>query len=470
MQTVGRVKDTGNESPYSKSVGAAMILHEYQERAVRFLIEKKRAGLFADLGLGKTLITLEALHQIFFDRLEVVSALVIAPLKVVYNVWPDEIAKWNYPFRYHIYHKKNRFIDPKAHLTLINYEGLSHLYKHNRDYKPDIVIFDESTFIKNQRTLRWRYANVMFADTPYIWLLTGTPAPNSIEDLWAQIYLLDRGKRLGYNITSFRNAYMMVQNPWASFKKWVPKKGSVSLVTKKIADITMKLDKAELAQSGKVPAVSYVEYPVILPPDKYVVYRELEREFHTLITGKPLTVTTAATLGVKLRQLASGIAYSDTGEPVILHQEKLDMLKTIVDSRPDTNFMIVVNFRCEAEVIQKHIRPKKSRIIYGNMDDKYVSETIELWNSGELPILIVHPASIGHGVNLQSGGDTLIWFGPTWSLEHWIQTNGRLARQGQKRPVTVITLVAVDTKDETVVSALKNKKALLKEIVKNDTK
>jgi len=431
------------------------IPHDYQVRARNFLLKRERAAIFADMGLGKTTIILDTLNHLMFGHLEIKRPLIVAPLKVAYNVWPNEIEKWddfkNIP--YHILHAKGRRKYSPGLITITNYDSIKWLYTNGEGWQYDCVIFDESTFIKNDSTMRWKLAYSMFGAAKRIYLLTGTPSPNGLLDLWGQVYFLDEGRRLGVTKTDYKNYWFIP--PYRGFK-WVPRKNAVHEIGGKLSDICLVLRRDLLSD---VPNVQYIQVPISLPEDVREAYREAQTTFVTELEGQTISAFNVGALGTKLRQIASGMVYTSEdkvkGERpyTVLHEEKLLMLKDMLDAT-DKPVLVAINFRCEADEIKKRFG---GEIIYGGVSAKKSKAIIDKWNSGKLKLLIAHPASLSHGVNLQHGGSQIIWFAPPWNLEHWMQFNARLNRQGQKKKVAIHTLVAKGTKDVRVASVLNEK-------------
>ncbi len=432
--------------------------HNYQKKAEQFLLARRRAALFADMGLGKTAIILNILHTLMFDYLEIERPLIIAPLKVAYNVWPNEIEKW-FQFQdipYHILHGKGRVENPPGLITITNYDTIPWLYTNDCWQQYDCVIFDESTFMKNETTKRWTMAFAMFAAVKRMYMLTGTPSPNGLLDLWGQIYFLDHGARLGYTKTDYKNYWFVP--PYKGFR-WMPRKNAVNEIGDKLSDICLVLRRDLLSD---VPDVQYIQVPVRLPEEAMEAYREAQSTFVTELQGQRISAFNVGALGVKLRQIASGIMYTEYDktvpakgkrEYIVAHEEKLLLLKDMLDAT-DKPVLVAINFKCEADEIKKRFG---GEIIYGGVSAKKSKAIINKWNSGKLNLLIAHPASLSHGVNLQHGGSQIIWFAPPWNLEHWLQFNARLDRQGQKKKVAVHTLVAKGTKDVQVARVLNEK-------------
>lgn len=432
--------------------------HKYQVKAVEHCLKYLVAALFLDLGLGKTVIVLTAIYNLLKGK-QIKGALVLAPLRVCHNVWPQEIAKWD-----HLKHlscgilhgpKKGDVLQEAHDVYVLNYEGLPWLIDQLADMPPsqwpfDMIVFDESTAIKNHQTKRFKMLKKIIDRFKRRIILTGTPAPNSLLDVWAQYYMLDDGDRLGSSHYWFRDSYFY-QSDYLGYK-WAPLPDSSTEISNKVRDITMRL-KAE----------DYLDMPKLftgqtlwkMSPKHCSKYQELERDFLAEIEGEVVTAVNAAALSTKLRQYVSGFVYQEDRQVLDVHNEKLDVLSEIVEGNPSENMLVSIQFRHEYKLIKK--RFKNAPVIYGGMSQSTTQSLIEKWNRGDIKILVVHPASIAHGVNLQQGGRMLIWFGIPWSYEHYSQMVGRLHRQGQDRPVINTFLVAKNTVEEDVVAALENK-------------
>ncbi len=438
------------------------IPHKYQERAVQFLLDRPRAGLFADMGLGKTAIILSTLHDLMFDYCEIQKPLIIAPLQVAYNVWPDEIRKWDFckDWSYHLIHNNGKQVPlPEKQLYITNYDSLPWFFQHAAHRGIDCVVLDESTFVKNHSTKRWQYVLAMFGAVERLYILTGTPSPNGLKDLWGQMYFLDEGKRLGVVQTDFNNNFFS-RNPYSPHK-FEPRKGAMDTIIKKISDITMTLRREDL---GEIPDVDYIDIKVKLPKKIMEMYEKFETDFIIEVANQKVATFNIVSLATKLRQIAQGFLILDGETIEHIHDIKLNMLEDLVKSRPDENFIIGINFRHEAKMLLD--RFPKARVIYGGTPIGARKKIIDMWNKGKLKMLIAHPASLGHGVNLQTGGKNLIWLGPPWNLEHWKQFNARIDRQGQKHKVCIFTLVAKGTKDVDVARALKQKDMTQQKLMK----
>ena len=448
--------------------------HDYQRLARNFLLANPKSALFADMGLGKTAIILDMLDELFFNRLEISKALIIAPLQVTYNVWPNEIEKWHFSkdVPYHILHGKGRVNPvPDVPLVVTNYDTIPWIYnQHNVHQQFDCIIFDESTFIKNHGTQRFKMALAMWGAVDRIHLLTGTPAPNTLLDLWGQIYFIDHGASLGRTYTDFMHHYFVPPLfGGVGYSRWKPRRDAMKEITNKISRYSITLRREDW---GSIPDVDYQTIKVKLPNSLMKQYQEFEREFVTEITNTTVTAFNSAALGTKLRQFAQGFLYSENGDGTRkaewIHDEKIKMLKDIITSNRGTRYLIAINFRAEADRIVKEF--PEAEVIHGGTPHGRRPAIINKWNSGRLNILVAHPQSLGHGVNLQAGGNNIIWTGPPWNLEHWLQFNARLDRQGQKKKVCVTTLVASNTKDVVVARALRKKDITQKDLLRRLTK
>lgn len=442
-----------------------MKLHNYQKRALDFWMEKKRAYMAVDMGLGKTAV---ALHGIAKIRK---PTLVIAPLKTIHTTWPDEIEKWNLPLTHQILHGKSKMdsLMKPADVYLINFEGLKWLYHAllsmaKRGVRAPFteLIIDEGTMVKSHSTQRFKMLKamlVLFQDHRLI--LSGTPAPNGYGDLWSQYYLLDRGRSLESNYNHYRNKYFS-QADYMGYT-WEIRKEAVPIIREKIQPMTFRLD-----------ANDYLEMPeridnkimIKLPTKLRNTYKELEKEFFLELNDVEIEAFNKAALGMKLRQFLQGALYyqdeDDKRQWTQVHKLKLNALQDLVESTGQ-NILCAVQFKFELDMIRE-LYPD-TPYIAGGVSQAKATEHIRAWNEGKIPLLLCHPASISHGVNLQEGGSLILWYGMTWSLEQYLQFIGRLYRQGQKESVVVNHFIVEDSVDEKVHMAIAernmNQKALL---------
>lgn len=429
------------------------IPHEYQTYCIDFLLEHPAAGLFLKPGMGKTSIALTAADRILYDCFEASKALVIAPLRVAEDTWSRESAKWD-----HLKHlrvskvlgdakKRLAALEAEADLYCINRENVPWLVKHCGQHWPfDLVIIDELSNFRNPTSKRFRALRKVRPLIKYIWGLTGTPRPRSLLDLWAQVYLLDRGKRLGETYGGFKDRYFTPgrRNGYVIFD-WNPRPGAEEEITEKISDICISL---ETTGNLQMPELVATTRPVVLSPEARGKYEALEREAVLPLKDCVIDAASAAAVNGKLMQIAGGAVYDDSHVPHDIHSEKLDALEDIIAEADGEPVLVAYRFQHERDRIMARF-PQAVQL--------KDSGTIAAWNRGEIPILLAHPAGAGHGLNLQDGGHIIVWFGPTYDLELDEQFNDRLYRQGQKFTTSIIYLVAEGTVEEDAMQSLKVK-------------
>jgi SNF2 family DNA or RNA helicase len=426
-------------------------LHHYQQRAIDFILERKRCALWLDLGLGKTVTTLTAIVDLL-DSFAVSRVLVIAPLRVANSVWKQEAQQWA-----HLRHlsinvatggSRSRIaaLCREAHINVINRENVEWLVGHYGDRWPfDMVVVDEASSFKSPSSKRFKALRRVIGRSAYRVLLTGTPSPNGLLDLWAQFYLLDHGERLGRTMTSYKSLWFEPADYYGYRLK--PREGSQRAIQAAIAPITLSMSAADyLELPDRLDSVVKVQ----LPPGRMDDYKRLERDFLLELDNAEINAINAATLANKCLQYCNGaVIVDDVGTWREVHPAKLEALADIIDDNSSEPLLVAYNYRADLERLQKRF-PQAVTL------DKS-PETIDRWNRGEIPLLLAHPASAGHGLNLQHGGSIIVWFGLNWSLELDQQFNARLHRQGQLRPVRVIRLVAEGCIDERVCQALAGK-------------
>lgn len=428
-------------------------LHEYQVRAVDFIREKERCALLLDMGMGKSVSTLTAISDLI-DSMSVQKVLVIAPLRVANSVWAQETEKWD-----HIKHlrisvctgsekARRAALHREADVYVINRENvvwLVDLYK--KKWPFDAVVIDESSSFKNPSAKRFRALKKALPYTNYMVLLTGTPSPNSLMDLWTQMYLVDMGESLGRTITGYRQRFF--EQDFMGYK-WTIRDGCADKIHSLISDRVISMSAEDYLD---LPDRIDLEAMVELPAPAMKRYKELEKTLLAeLETGEEVEAVSAAALANKMLQFSNGAAYHDEHKNwAEIHSAKLDALSDIVEDNPGENMLVAYNYKFDLERLQK--RFPKAVVL-----DKEQS-TIDRWNNGEIQMLLAHPASAGHGLNLQRGGSLCVWFGLNWSLELYQQFNARLHRQGQTKPVRIIHIVTKDTIDQRVLSVLKDKDA-----------
>jgi len=414
-------------------------LEPYQVELRDFLLSHDRAYTNVGLGLGKTASTLDALNHLFMDG-AISSALVVAPLRVARMTWPNEIKKWS-QFRW----MKSEILagqlpSGKAQIYLINYERLAQL---KSLAFCDVVIFDEITKAKNPASLRIKAIRPLLKHHRR-WGLTGTPRPNSLLELFAQVRLIDDGVRLGKAFSGYRDCYFFPTDYMRY--NWEPKAGSEARVYAKLADLTITLRSSDHLD---VPDTILEDIEVSLPPKARKAYDTLEREF-LVVLRKEVIARNAATLAGKLHQIAGGNIYNEAGEPEELHDAKLVALKALIKRAPTERVLVACQYIHERERVCKAF-PQAINAA------KFKGDIEQAWNSGHIPMLVADPRSLGHGLNLQQGGRTIIWYSPTWSRELYDQFNARVARKGQATQPLLYRIIATDTIDEAIVATLRER-------------
>lgn len=428
--------------------------HEYQNYCSEYLINHKHCGLFLDMGLGKTSITLKAIDTLMNDFLEVNRVLVVAPLRVAKMTWKDEVEKWediNLTIAVAVGDAEARVkaLESKSDIVTINRENVKWLYDYYQSIKKkppfDMVVIDESSSFKNRSTVRWKAMKVFATFAKRVVILTGTPAPNGYMDLWAQIYLLDHGQRLGQTLTAYRNQYFYLKN--IRFHQYQIKAGAEEAINNAISDICVSMKSEDYLT---LPEKIVNNIMVDLDEDAKSLYNKMERDMLIELEDEEITAANAAVVMNKLIQLASGFIYGDTGDYKAIHRAKLDALREIVEDNEGKPIIVFYNYLSEKKRIFDEFKDLKPRELRNEQDQKD-------WNEGKIPLLVINPASAGHGLNLQAGGNIIVWFSLTWNLEYYQQANKRLYRQGQKQAVVINHLIAKGTVDEEVLHRLNNK-------------
>ena len=427
--------------------------HEYQTHCTEFILENKSAGLFLDMGLGKSVITLTALVDLLHDRFEVSKVLVIAPLRVANTTWLDEVLKWKHLKGLRVSKvlgsQKDRTMAlyKKADIYTINRENvpwLVELYKNEWPF--DMVIIDEISSFKSPSAKRFRALKKVRHKIKRIVGLTGTPAPNGLLDIWSQIYLLDGGERLGRTFSGYRGRYF---HPQKYVNGGIPTDYALNddaqeKIYDRISDICISMKALEYL---KMPEIIFNKVEVELSEKEMKLYRKLERDLLLPLEDSDVDAANAAVLSGKLLQMAGGTVYDEYGDVHQIHDRKLDALEDLIEAANGKPVLIYYGFRHERDRIKKLF----------DTGEINTSDDIAKWNRGEMKIALCHPASAGHGLNLQEGGSTIIWFGSTWSLELYQQANARLWRQGQKQTVVIHHILTKDTIDQRVMMVLDNK-------------
>lgn len=426
--------------------------HGYQKRAIQMVIDKPKMGLFLSMGLGKTVITLTAIQDLMYDYFEIRKVLVIAPLRVSEDTWSRESEKWDHLKDLRISKilgtaaQRKAAVEDEADIYVINRENVVWLVENCKRWDFDMIVIDELSSFKNPQSKRFRALRKVIAKSPRVVGLTGTPSPNSLMDLWAQIYLLDRGERLGRTLGAYREEFFQpgARNGYVVYK-WDLRQGAQEEIEKRISDLCVSMSaKDYLTLPKRIDNV----IPIKLSEQELGLYKTLESEqlLH-LSEEDDIVALSAAAVMTKLLQIANGRAYNTEGEPVDIHRKKLEALREIIEDT-DSPVLVFYSFRHDLEAIREAI--PEARELGGPKD-------IKDWNEGRVRILLAHPASVGYGLNLQDGGHTIVWYGLTWSLELYQQANARLYRQGQEKPVIIHHLVAEGTVDEQVMKALEAK-------------
>lgn len=425
--------------------------HEYQQQATQFIEQHDESALFLEMGLGKTVITLTAIRNLF-DDFAVDRVLIVAPLRVARDTWPTELRKWDHlsGLTYSVVvgtrSEREAALAADADIYIINRENLPWLVQNVRGWPFDMVVLDELSSFKNHKAKRFRALKARRKNIRRIVGLTGTPAPNGLLDLWAQYRLLDRGERLGRFITHYRDQYFIPdQRNQHQIFSWKPREGAEDEIYGLIGDITMSLKTVDHLQ---LPPVTSTRVPVSMSDRERAVYERLKRDMIVSLDGEVIDASNAATLSGKLLQLASGAIYTPDHDVVSVHDRKLDALEDLIEQANGQPVLVAYWYKHDAERIRERIP---------SAVDLKTSGDMRAWNDGRIPVALIHPASAGHGLNLQSGGHLLVWFSLTWSLELYEQTNARLHRQGQQMPVSIMHIVTAGTVDEAVLRALESK-------------
>lgn len=426
--------------------------HEYQKYATDFIIAHPVAAILLEMGLGKSVITLTAIKKLMLDSFEVSRTLVIAPLRVASTTWPEEIRKWE-----HLKHltysvvtggekKRLQALRTPAHIYIINRENVDWLVtKSGVPFHFDMVVIDELSGFKSYQAKRSKALLKVRPKVKRVVGLTGTPSSNGLMDLWAEFRILDLGERLGRYITQYRNTYFLPdkRNQQMIFS-YKPKAGAEEKIYKKIGDITIAMKATDyLPMPDRI--INKINIPLSATEQKR--YDTLKREMAVSVKGKEIDAVNAAALSNKLLQMASGAVYDEEKRMIPVHDRKLDALEEVIEGANGKPVLVAYWYKHDLERIKKRFTVQEIK----------TKEDIADWNARKIPVAVIHPAAAGHGLNLQSGGCTLVWFSLTWSLELYEQTNARLYRQGQKETVVIHHLLAKGTIDEDVMNALAHK-------------
>lgn len=434
--------------------------HAYQQHCINKIIEIKKLGLFLDMGLGKTITTLTAVKELKYNRFLVRRVLVIAPKKVAEGTWTREAAKWGHTQMLRVspvlgsQTKRIRALNTPADLYIINRENVCWLVDYYRNAWPfDMVVVDESSSFKSHSAKRFKALASVGDRIDRMVELTGTPSPNGLEDLWSQIFLLDGGERLGKRYTQFRERYFQPDKRGADgmVYSYEAKPGTEASILEKISDICISMKAEDYLQ---LPDITYHEIPVELDSKSLKAYFELEREMVLQLPedDETISVTSAAALSNKLLQLANGALYGEDRQVHEVHSCKVEAFLELIESLQGKPALVFYNYQHDRTRILKAL--EKSGLAVRELK---TTQDEDDWNAGKIQVLLTHPASSAYGLNLQQGGNHVIWFGLTWNYELYTQANKRLHRQGQKEKVIIHHLVCSGTRDTDVMQALQRK-------------
>jgi len=429
--------------------------HEYQKYAINYIESHPVSAVFLNMGLGKTSIALTAINNLLFDYFDAHKVLVVGPLRVARDVWPAETEKWDHlqdlicSVAVGTEAERRAALSEPADIYVINRENLCWLIDESGlPFDFDTVIIDELSSFKNHQAKRFKSLMKVRPKAKRMIGLTGTPSSNGLMDLWAEFKLLDMGARLGRFITAFRSNYFMPdkRNGQIIFS-YKPLPGAEQCIYQKISDITISMKSTDYL---KMPELISSEHTVMLSEKEAKRYDELAKDLVLELPGGEVTAANAAALSNKLCQMANGAIYADGGETQVIHNQKLDALEDIIEAAAGKPILVAYWYKHDYERIVEKLQSIK--VSFSKLD---TAESIRRWNNKEIPVGLIHPASAGHGLNLQAGGSCIVWFGLTWSLELYQQTNARLWRQGQTAETVVVQhIVTKGTIDERVLRAL----------------
>lgn len=427
--------------------------HEYQQYATDFIIKNPTAAVFLEMGLGKSVIALTAILELCLERFEISRVLVIAPLRVARDTWPAEIQKWDhlkdltYSVAVGTANERRAALRQKTFVHIINRENVQWLIEDSGiPWQYDMVVIDELSSFKSHQSKRFKSLMKARPGVRRMVGLTGTPSSNGLMDLWSEFRVLDMGKRLGRFITHYREQFFEPdrRNGMQVFS-YKPRAGAEREIYRRIGDITISMRSADYL---KMPECVMNTVPVSLDSNEFEIYEEMESKMVTELDGVEIDAVNAAALTGKLCQLANGAIYTPDGNTVFFHERKLDALEDLIEGANGKPVLVAYWYKHDLARIQERFKVRELKS----------SKDITDWNAGKIPVAVIHPASAGHGLNLQAGGSTLIWYGLTWSLELYQQTNARLWRQGQQAETVVIHhIITRGTVDEDVMQSLSEK-------------
>ena len=431
--------------------------HPYQQQCIDKILTTPKLGLFLSMGLGKTSIVLTAVKDLKYNRLEVEKVLVIAPKKVAEGTWTKEKDKWEHTKCLRVSQvlgsqtKRLKALSTPADVYIINRENVVWLVEHYRNKWPfDMVVIDESSSFKSHKAKRFKALAAVAPKVKRIVELTGTPSPNGLKDLWAQLYLLDGGERLGKRFSGFRERYFDA-GPRINgvVYKYSSKQGSDTAVLDQISDICVSMKSEDYLQ---LPEMVMHEIPVVLDSKAEKAYLELERQMVLQLPEEDISVTSAAALSNKLLQLANGAVYDEDHTAHKVHGCKVEAFMELIESLQESPALVFYNFQHDLQVLEEAL--SKTGLTVRRLK---TPQDVDDWNDRKIDVLLTHPASSAYGLNLQQGGNHVVWFGLTWNYELYMQANKRLHRQGQTDRVFIHHLVTEGTRDEDVMKALQAK-------------
>ena len=431
--------------------------YPYQQYCAARIVADAAVGLFLDMGLGKTVITLDAINTLRYDRWAVQRVLIIAPKKVAEGTWTKEAQKWEHLRHLRIsavlgsQQKRLRALATPADIYVINRDNVAWLVDYFKNAWPfDMVVLDESSSFKNSQSKRFKALKLVRSRINRLVELTGTPASNGLIDLWAQIYLLDGGARLGRTLGQYRERFFDPdKRSRTQIFSYTPKDGSMEYIQQAIGDICVSM-KAE--DYLNLPDRMFDDVPVVLDDKARKAYRQLERDLLLELDEGQITAASAGVLTGKLLQLCNGAVYDSEKRPFAIHNCKVEAFLEVLEQLNGQHCLVFYNFQHDRDRLLAALEPLGLRVrVYQNAADE------DAWNAGEVDVLLAHPASCAYGLNLQNGGHHIVWFGLTWSLEQYEQANKRLHRQGQRHPVIVHHLVVQGGMDEDVIDSLRAK-------------
>lgn len=431
--------------------------YPYQQYCAARIVADAAVGLFLDMGLGKTVITLDAINTLRYDRWAVQRVLIIAPKKVAEGTWTKEAQKWEHLRHLRIsavlgsQQKRLRALATPADIYVINRDNVAWLVDYFKNAWPfDMVVLDESSSFKNSQSKRFKALKLVRSRINRLVELTGTPASNGLIDLWAQIYLLDGGARLGRTLGQYRERFFDPdKRSRTQIFSYTPKDGSMEYIQQAIGDICVSM-KAE--DYLNLPDRMFDDVPVVLDDKARKAYRQLERDLLLELDEGQITAASAGVLTGKLLQLCNGAVYDSEKRSLAIHNCKVEAFLEVLEQLNGQHCLVFYNFQHDRDRLLAALEPLGLRVrVYQSAADE------DAWNAGEIDVLLAHPASCAYGLNLQNGGHHIVWFGLTWSLEQYEQANKRLHRQGQRHPVIVHHLVVQGGMDEDVIESLRAK-------------